>query len=622
MAISLPFPVEADGTVASGANVTANFKALLDGVNAALNPGAITPTSVAATGTVTGSNLAGTNTGDQTKASLGIGNVDNTSDVNKPVSTAQQTALNLKASLASSPTFTGAVTAPNLPKNREVFCPMDYGAVGDGVTNDGPALNSMFAAVRTALAADVNKSIVVAGGGNLSYRTTISINATGMAPAWNLHIRDLYLIGACPGKAVLDLIATRGYTLDNVSIWGEQANQPAVGFQMQRGSAGGFCDNASIRKIFTDGYFTKACLHEYGMETVHWDHCAFYNRNNTGRVAIFEGYNGPTAMVSDYASVMTGGTSHTNHRFTNCDFRYQPAGANVANITGLTTGANAVVTAPGHAYIVGDQVTFGFVQGLPLLQTAVGTVTAVTTNTVTTNVNTTGWGTYVAGGILVRRQTQASVYVSRCEGFSTESMYVVAYGQPHVELAFPDPGFTRMDNVCFHNILCEGAGINYEVIFTTGSTNVNVLGFTFTTYSTPHIVSLMENNGVGIVSLFSPKIESVQPLFTGSLVGTPARFSAYGAEILYDSLSAVNAAAWAAFNGEVVSVGSGKNTLFVSDTINLFGNRTSFPGSFTQSGTAVPQLGALKPGTSNPPAAWMDIAIDGTTYCFPVWPKT
>ena len=42
---------------------------------------------------------------------VGLGNVTNTSDANKPVSTAQQTALNLKANLAS-PTFTGTVTAP------------------------------------------------------------------------------------------------------------------------------------------------------------------------------------------------------------------------------------------------------------------------------------------------------------------------------------------------------------------------------------------------------------------------------------------------------------------------------------------------------------------------------
>jgi hypothetical protein len=47
-----------------------------------------------------------------TSAMVGLGNVDNTSDANKPVSTATQTALNLKANLAS-PTFTGTVTLPS-----------------------------------------------------------------------------------------------------------------------------------------------------------------------------------------------------------------------------------------------------------------------------------------------------------------------------------------------------------------------------------------------------------------------------------------------------------------------------------------------------------------------------
>lgn len=45
------------------------------------------------------------------KADVGLGNVDNTSDVNKPVSTAQQTALDLKANLAS-PVLSGVPTAP------------------------------------------------------------------------------------------------------------------------------------------------------------------------------------------------------------------------------------------------------------------------------------------------------------------------------------------------------------------------------------------------------------------------------------------------------------------------------------------------------------------------------
>ncbi len=56
-------------------------------------------TSPAFTGTVTGI----------TSSMVGLGNVDNTSDANKPVSSATQTALNLKANLTS-PAFTGTVT--------------------------------------------------------------------------------------------------------------------------------------------------------------------------------------------------------------------------------------------------------------------------------------------------------------------------------------------------------------------------------------------------------------------------------------------------------------------------------------------------------------------------------
>jgi hypothetical protein len=46
-----------------------------------------------------------------TKSSVGLGNVDNTSDSDKPVSTATQTAIDLKAPLVS-PALTGTPTAP------------------------------------------------------------------------------------------------------------------------------------------------------------------------------------------------------------------------------------------------------------------------------------------------------------------------------------------------------------------------------------------------------------------------------------------------------------------------------------------------------------------------------
>lgn len=90
-----------DGTVAMLSDIT--------GTNSGTNTGDETLATIKTKlGIAT---LSGSNTGDQvlpTLASLGLSNVTNTTDANKPVSTAQQTALNLKANLAS-PTFTGTV---------------------------------------------------------------------------------------------------------------------------------------------------------------------------------------------------------------------------------------------------------------------------------------------------------------------------------------------------------------------------------------------------------------------------------------------------------------------------------------------------------------------------------
>jgi len=55
-----------------------------------------------------------------TKSDVGLGNVDNTSDANKPVSTAAQTALDLKAPLAN-PTFTGNVVVPDADAATEAL---------------------------------------------------------------------------------------------------------------------------------------------------------------------------------------------------------------------------------------------------------------------------------------------------------------------------------------------------------------------------------------------------------------------------------------------------------------------------------------------------------------------
>lgn len=86
------------------------------------------------------------------KADVGLGNVDNTSDASKPVSTAQQSALNLKANLAS-PTFTGTVTLPSTTNG------LSKSNVGlSNVDNTSDAAKPISTAVSSALAGKANTS--------------------------------------------------------------------------------------------------------------------------------------------------------------------------------------------------------------------------------------------------------------------------------------------------------------------------------------------------------------------------------------------------------------------------------------------------------------------------------
>ena len=71
-----------------------------------------------------------------TKTHVGLGNVDNTSDANKPVSTATETALNLKANL-SGPTFTGTVVLPSTT------------SVGDVSSTELSYLNNVTSGIQT-----------------------------------------------------------------------------------------------------------------------------------------------------------------------------------------------------------------------------------------------------------------------------------------------------------------------------------------------------------------------------------------------------------------------------------------------------------------------------------------
>jgi hypothetical protein len=104
-----------------------------------------------------------------TKTMVGLGNADNTADADKPVSTAAQTVLNLKAPLAS-PALTGVPTAPTAAAGTNTTQVATTAFVGTAVSN-------LVASAPAAL--DTLNELATALGNDASFSTTIT-NSIGL----------------------------------------------------------------------------------------------------------------------------------------------------------------------------------------------------------------------------------------------------------------------------------------------------------------------------------------------------------------------------------------------------------------------------------------------------------
>lgn len=107
-----------------------------------------------------------------TAAILNLGNVNNTSDVNKPISTATQTALDLKANLVS-PAFTGTPTVPTAVAGTNTTQAASTGFVSTAIGN---LINSAPGAL------DTLNELSAALGNDPNFATTITNSLALKAP--------------------------------------------------------------------------------------------------------------------------------------------------------------------------------------------------------------------------------------------------------------------------------------------------------------------------------------------------------------------------------------------------------------------------------------------------------
>jgi len=212
-------------TIPTGASITAPTGLVKGDVGLGNVDNTSNATERAATATLTNKTLTSpvinTPTG-IVKGDVGLGSVDNTADTAKPVSTVQQTALDLKANLAS-PTFTGTVTVPTPTNNTDASTKAYTDAIvtaakiitaagGDGTNGQALTTNGAGTLDFTTIVGTTEASIISAVGTDGAAGSVLKTNGSG-----DLSFGDVALGTNTSGDYVSSLVAGTGVTLTNNS---------------------------------------------------------------------------------------------------------------------------------------------------------------------------------------------------------------------------------------------------------------------------------------------------------------------------------------------------------------------------------------------------------------------
>ena len=237
------------------------------------------------------------------------------------------------------PAGTGAVATNVQSKLREFVSVKDFGAVGDGVTDDSNALETMWQYIKnsavnydpTALDWVTTRYVIPPG----KYRVTRSINWTNLL-AWNIHIeaKGALIVAEVNGKPVMDMLNTRGVHLDGLSVQTASGYTPQSAFLAGIGATG-TCGNNRFSAVKTAGSFSIAAFHNIGSETTRYDFCYWQNTVGTG-YAYAADCNNLLGAVSDYVTIRAASTpvSFTSNAFYGCRFANYAASGNSVYLEG------------------------------------------------------------------------------------------------------------------------------------------------------------------------------------------------------------------------------------------------------------------------------------------------
>ena len=236
-------------------------------------------------------------------------------------------------------TATGSTTSRAAQdRTAEVINVKDFGAKGDGTTDDTTAINAAVAHLRTTAGpADHWTAQLVFPAGR--YVVTGPLNFTGIA-----NIATPVVIDGCGSElwlksttAVVDCLSSRWLTFRDLAIYGDPTTPPRIGMQVGRISTAGADVHTLINMKFY-GNFTLTGFYNFASETTSAYSCTFDNNATTANAycVIQDGINHWGVSSTFVTTTVAANTPQSNNgnTFYACTFQGNAAPGNVwlANI--------------------------------------------------------------------------------------------------------------------------------------------------------------------------------------------------------------------------------------------------------------------------------------------------
>lgn len=207
----------------------------------------------------------------------------------------------------------GAVERTVDDKLRDVVSVKDFGAVGDGVTDDAPAFQ---------VAIDSGAKCIKVPAPATRYLLEQSLNMTGLRGVTFEFEASLDISGA-PGfcqilakhtNAVFDLTGAFDCCFINASVEGDATTTPSCMFLLARNSTAASSSRHRFFNVRSTGYFSTAPVYNYGSEENEF-YGSIFVQKAAGKSCVYLTATNAASLSSQFATISTGTQSTTVLRF-------------------------------------------------------------------------------------------------------------------------------------------------------------------------------------------------------------------------------------------------------------------------------------------------------------------